>query len=106
MSQPIDKFKVDETAPFFPIGPMAPTGSYGNFSSGLKNEYVLKFKDNQTKSVIRTSGLLSNNAKNSLPVFVSLTNFGSNWVESTNDPETWASVSSSASGQYQKCCYT
>ena len=63
----IDKFKVDETAPFFPIGPMAPTGSYGNFNSGLKNEYVLKFKDNETKSVIRTSGLLSNNAKFMIP---------------------------------------
>jgi hypothetical protein len=38
-----DKFKVDETAPFFPIGPMAPTGSYGNFNSGLRNQYVLNF---------------------------------------------------------------
>ena len=56
----IDKFKVAETSPFFPIGPMSPTGSYGNFNSGLKNEYVLKFKDRETKSVIKTSGILSN----------------------------------------------
>ena len=56
-----DKFKVDETAPFFPIGPMAPTGSYGNFNSGLRNQYVLKFKDNETKSVIRTSGIVNSN---------------------------------------------
>ena len=53
----IDKFKVDETAPFFPIGPMGPTGSYS--SGSFKNKYVLKFKDNETKSVIRTSGILS-----------------------------------------------
>jgi len=60
----IDKFKVDETSPFFPIGPMGPTGSYGSVESGLfKNEYVLKFKDNETKSVIRTSGIVSNNSK-------------------------------------------
>ena len=57
----IDKFKVDETAPFFPIGPMAPTGSYGNFNSGLRNQYVLKFKNNETKSVIRTSGIVGSN---------------------------------------------
>ena len=58
----IDKFKVDETAPFFPDGPMGPTGSYGSFVSGLKSEYVLKFKDRETKNVIRTSGILSNNS--------------------------------------------
>ena len=55
----IDKFKVDETAPFFPIGPMGPTGSYS--SGSFKNKYVLKFKDNETKSVIRTSGIISSN---------------------------------------------
>ena len=59
----IDKFKVDETSPFFPIGPMAPTGSYGNFNSGLRNQYILKFKDNETKSVIRTSGIVGSNLK-------------------------------------------
>ena len=54
-----DIFKVYETAPFFPIGPMNPTGSYS--SGSFKSEYVLKFKDNETKSVIKTSGILSNN---------------------------------------------
>ena len=54
-----DKFKVDETAPFFEI---SPTGSYGSFSSGLKNEYVLKFKDLETKNVIKKSGILSSNS--------------------------------------------
>ena len=54
----IDKFKVDETAPFFAI---AHTGSYGSSSSGLKNENVLKFKDNVTKSVIKKSGILGSN---------------------------------------------
>ena len=72
MSQPVqtanDKFKVDETAPFFPIGPMSPTGSSYS-SSSFTNKYVLKFKDNETKSVIRTSGILSNNDK----IFVSPT---------------------------------
>ena len=60
-----DKFKVDETAPFFPIGPMGPTGSYS--SGSFKSEYVLKFKDNQTKSVIRTSGIVGSNL-NTVPI--------------------------------------
>ena len=55
-----DKFKVEETAPFFPVGPMGPTGSYS--SGSFKSNYVLKFKDPETKSVIRTSGILSNNS--------------------------------------------
>jgi len=55
-----DKFKVDETAPFFEIGP---TGSYGSIDSGLKNEYVLKFKDLETKNVIKKSGIISSNSK-------------------------------------------
>ena len=61
----IDKFKVDETAPFFEIGP---TGSYGSIDSGLKNEYVLKFKDLETKTVIQKSGIIgSNSTKNAKP---------------------------------------
>lgn len=57
----IDKFKVDETSPFSPTGPMGPTGSYGSIDSGLKNEYVLKFKDLETKNVIKQSGILNSN---------------------------------------------
>ena len=59
MSNTSDKFKVDETAPFFSI---APTGSYGGVNSGIKSSYGLKSKDPQTKSVIRSSGILSNDA--------------------------------------------
>ena len=65
IKEPLDKFKVDETAPFFEIGP---TGSYGSIESGLKNEYVLKFKDNETKNVIKKSGIIgSNSTKNAKP---------------------------------------
>jgi hypothetical protein len=59
----IDKFKVDETAPFFAI---APTGSYGGVNSGIKSAYRLKSKDVETKNVIKKSGILSNNL-NSIP---------------------------------------
>ena len=59
IKEAIDKFKVDETAPFFAI---APTGSYGGINSGLKNEYVLKFKNVETKNVIKKSGILSSSA--------------------------------------------
>ena len=54
----IDKFKVDEIAPFFEI---SPTGSYGSIDSGLKNQYLLKFKDLETKNVIKKSGILNSN---------------------------------------------
>lgn len=60
INTPNDKFKVDETAPFFAI---EPTGSYGSFTSGIKNEYVLKFKDLETKNVIKKSGILDSTSK-------------------------------------------
>ena len=60
----IDKFKVDETAPIFSV---SPTGSYGDINSGLKSQYLLKFKHPETKNVTKTSGLLSNNL-NVLPL--------------------------------------
>jgi len=60
MSTPIDKFKIIETAPFFEI---SPTGSYSSVNSGFKSAYVLKFKDPNTKNVIRTSGIVGNNSK-------------------------------------------
>lgn len=60
INTPNDKFKVDETAPFFAI---EPTGSYGSFSSGLKNEYVLTFKDLETKNVIKKSGIIDSSSK-------------------------------------------
>ena len=63
VKEAIDKFKIDETAPFFAI---APTGSYGGVNSGLKNEYILKFKNVETKNVIKKSGILSSNV-NSIP---------------------------------------
>jgi photosystem II stability/assembly factor-like uncharacterized protein len=98
-----DKFKVNETAPFFPDGPMGPTGSYS--SGSFKSEYVLKFKDRETKSVIKSSGIVdSNNEKISLPnsILISLTDFGATWNVSNNCPQkTWADVSSSETGQYQ-----
>jgi hypothetical protein len=60
INTPNDKFTVDETAPFFAI---EPTGSYGSFTSGIKNEYVLKFKDLETKNVIKKSGILDSTSK-------------------------------------------
>jgi len=54
----IDKFKVDDTTPLFAV---SPTGSYGDINSGLKSQYLLKFKDPKTKNVTKTSGILSNN---------------------------------------------
>jgi hypothetical protein len=63
VKQAIDKFKVNETAPFFEI---AATGSYGGIDSGIKSAYRLKTKNVETKNVIRKSGILSNNL-NSLP---------------------------------------
>ena len=79
----IDKFKVDETSPFFPIGSMAPTGSYGNFNSGLRNEYVLKFKNNETKSVIRTSGIVGSNLNTVPPTTPPITIL---WYSNDLDP--------------------
>ena len=58
-----DKFKVDETAPFFSI---APTGSYGGVNSGIKSSYRIKSKDPQTKSVVKSSGIINNNL-NTIP---------------------------------------
>ena len=57
MSNAIDKFKVDETAPLFEI---AATGSYGGVNSGIKSAYRLKSKDPLTKNVVVSSGILSN----------------------------------------------
>jgi len=64
VKQAIDKFKVNETAPFFAI---APTGSYGGINSGIKSAYRLKTKDVETKNVIRKSGILSNNLSSITP---------------------------------------
>ena len=54
---PLDKFKLVETAPFFAIGP---TGSYSALS--FKNVYNSKFKNLDTGSTVKTSGILKSNA--------------------------------------------
>jgi len=101
MTTPNDKFKVIETAPIFAY---SPTGSYS--STSFKSVYVLKFKNPDTKSVIKTSGLLGcNNAKISetlpLPILISLTDFGYSWVQTSSPQKQWSNVSLSETGQYQ-----
>ena len=58
----IDKFEVEDTTPYLeqPIS-HSPTGSYGTWSSGLKQVYNLKGKNLLTKSVIKSSGILASN---------------------------------------------
>jgi len=61
----MDKFKVYETAPYLPLSvtgsPTGSYGSYGSYANGLKNVYNLKFKDRETNSVTKSSGILGNN---------------------------------------------
>lgn len=59
VKEAINKFKVDDTTPLFAI---SPTGSYGDINAGLKSQYGLKFKDIETKSVIKTYGIVNSNS--------------------------------------------
>jgi len=65
VKEAINKFKVDDTTPLFAI---SPTGSYRDINAGIKNQYGLKFKDIETKSVTKTYGILSNNLSTLPPV--------------------------------------
>jgi hypothetical protein len=56
----IDKLQIIDTTPFFEI---SPTGSYGSSYKTVYNHTSFKSKDPETKSTVRTSGILSNNGK-------------------------------------------
>jgi len=82
-----DKFKVDETAPFFSI---APTGSYGGVNSGIKSSYRIKSKDPQTKSVVKSSGIINNNLNTIPPTKTTILQYNSSYGPSFDWSEvTW-----------------
>lgn len=56
----IDKLKITDTTPLFEI---SPTGSYGSSYKTVYNHTSFKSKDPETKNVVRTNGILSNNGK-------------------------------------------